>query len=314
MSMTQDKPGFDIAYAAAPLDRAGLMRADAAAIDALKTRDDARVMLFQDGRPLAEAERGQPAGPGALLWLGPLALDLAGKSAPCVFLGLSEAGAPFFALDLPRRFVLEDSPIAGLGEFSDFRALTPRLSPGAANLAATARALFEWHRRHGFCSNCGSKSELCEAGWKRVCPDCGAEHFPRTDPVAIMLPVHEDACLLGRQAGWPEGMVSCLAGFVEPGETFEQAARRETLEEAGVKTGAVRYLFCQPWPYPSSLMIGMIAEAEGRDLTLAKAELDAARWFTKDEARALLAGELPGWWCPPPMAIAHQILKAWVEM
>ena len=302
-----------IAYSAAPLDRAGLQRNDAETMAACRDHPDVQVLLFQDGRPLAEAERGQPAAPGALLWLGPLAFDLAARSAPVVFLGLDDQAKPYFAVDLGRRFSLDDSPIAGLGEFADMRAITPRLSASEANLAATARALFEWHRRHGYCANCGSPTDIVEAGWKRACPDCGAEHFPRTDAVAIMLPVHDGACLLGRQAGWPEGMFSCLAGFVEPGETLEEAARRETFEEAGIKTGAVQYLFCQPWPYPSSLMVGMIAEAKGRDLTLAEAELDDARWFTKDEAQKLLAGDLPGLWCPPPMAIAHQILKAWAE-
>ncbi len=144
-----------------------------------------------------------------------------------------------------------------------------------------------------------------DAGWKRKCEDCGAEHFPRVDPVAIMLAVHGDKCLMGRQKAWRPGFWSCLAGFVEPGETFEQAAAREVLEEAGVRcTGRAEYLFCQPWPFPSSLMIGLILEADGEELKIDTGELETARWFTRDEAKAMMAGSHPDAY--PPHALRHR--------
>ena len=154
---------------------------------------------------------------------------------------------------------------------------------------------------------------MAEAGWKRVCPNCAAEHFPRTDPVAIMLATHGDKCLLGRQATWPAGFWSALAGFVEPGETVEQAAARELEEEAGIKADPTNaeYLFCQPWPFPSSLMVGIIIEAETTEISTEQDELEAARWITREEARQVLAGTHPDIYCPPDMAIAHQILKEW---
>ena len=152
-----------------------------------------------------------------------------------------------------------------------------------------------------------------DAGWKRICPACGAEHFPRTDPVAIMLPAQGERCLLGRQAVWPKGMWSALAGFIEPGETIEEGCARELNEEAGLEAVSVRYHSTQPWPYPSSLMIGLIAEVASGDAAPNDSELEAVRWFTREEARALLAGKLEGAFAPPRLAIAHQLIKAWTE-
>ncbi|MEO0722410.1 MAG: NUDIX domain-containing protein, partial [Pseudomonadota bacterium] len=152
-------------------------------------------------------------------------------------------------------------------------------------------------------------------GWNRACPVCGAEHFPRTDPVAIMLAVKDGKCLLGRGPGWPAGFMSCLAGFVEPGETVEQAAARELFEEAGIVADPAKaeYLFCQPWPFPSSLMIGIIIEAETEAITLDTKELADARWVTREEACAIMAGDHDEIYCPPPMAVAHHIMKVWAE-
>jgi NAD+ diphosphatase len=183
-----------------------------------------------------------------------------------------------------------------------------------AGPAATARAILEWHRKNGFCATCGSATKIVDAGWKRVCPDCDTEHFPRVDPVAIMLAVRGDKCLMGRQAAWRPGFWSCLAGFVEPGETIEQAAARELFEEAGVRCSApAEYLFCQPWPFLSSLMIGLILEAESEEITIDTSEIESARWFTREEARAMLAGRHPDAFAPPRFAIAHHVLKTWAE-
>jgi NAD+ diphosphatase len=179
---------------------------------------------------------------------------------------------------------------------------------------AEAKAMLHWHARHRFCSNCGSPSDLVEAGWKRACPACKAEHFPRTDPVVIMLTVSGDKGLLGRSGRFAATMWSCLAGFVEPGEAIEDAVRRETLEEAGVKCGRVKYLYSQPWPFPMSLMIGAHAEALNDDLTMDQNELVGLRWFSKDECAAMLMRKHPeGLTCPPPVAIAHHIIRSWVE-
>ncbi|NDC59639.1 MAG: NAD(+) diphosphatase, partial [Alphaproteobacteria bacterium] len=180
-----------------------------------------------------------------------------------------------------------------------------------------AKALFEWHARHRFCSNCGEKTDIVEAGWKRKCAACDGEHFPRVDPVVIMVPVHGDRCCLGRQKRFPPGMYSALAGFVEPGESLEEACAREIFEEVGLRATTVRYHSSQPWPFPSSMMIGLIADVTDDAVTLDKDEIDEAVWLTKEEARQALAGGLKGdagmIWAPPPFAIAHQILKAWAS-
>jgi NAD+ diphosphatase len=179
---------------------------------------------------------------------------------------------------------------------------------------AEAKAMLHWHARHRFCSNCGTATDLVEGGWKRLCPACKGEHFPRTDPVVIMLAVRGDRGLLGRSGRFAATMWSCLAGFVEPGESVEDAVRRETLEEAGIRCGRVRYLFTQPWPFPMSLMIGCHAEALNDDITMDRNELVDARWFTKEECAAMLLRRHPEkLTTPPPVAIAHHIIREWVE-
>jgi NAD+ diphosphatase len=179
---------------------------------------------------------------------------------------------------------------------------------------AEAKAMLAWHARHRFCANCGAPTKVTQAGWKRECPTCKVEHFPRTDPVVIMLAVQGDHCLLGRAGRFAANMWSCLAGFVEPGESIEEAARRETLEEAGIVCGEVKYFRSQPWPFPMSLMIGCHARATNANITVDREELEDARWFTRDETALMFTGGHPeGISIPPPMAIAHHIIRAWVE-
>jgi NAD+ diphosphatase len=179
---------------------------------------------------------------------------------------------------------------------------------------AEAKALLSWHRRHRFCPNCGAPSVPVEGGWRRDCPACNTQHFPRTDPVVIMLPIAGDRCVLGRSYRFIPGMWSCLAGFMEPGETIEEAVRRETWEEAGIVSGRVGYFTSQPWPFPSSLMIGCHAEALSREIIVDRSELDDARWFDRDEVVSMLLRMHPdGLTTPPPMAIAHHIIRAWIE-
>jgi NAD+ diphosphatase len=179
------------------------------------------------------------------------------------------------------------------------------------SILAQARSILHWHASHGFCAKCGAKSLMADAGYKRVCPSCKTEHFPRTDPVVIMAVRHGDQILLGRQASWPPNMFSALAGFMEPGETIEQAVAREVLEEAGITVGSVSYVTTQPWPFPSSLMIGMIAEAITTEIKLDPAELEDARWFTRADLEMMLAGTHPqGLYASRPQAIAHTVVTA----
>ena len=179
------------------------------------------------------------------------------------------------------------------------------------SILAQARSILHWHESHGFCAKCGAKSLMADSGYKRVCPTCKTEHFPRTDPVVIMAVRHQDQILLGRQASWPPNMYSALAGFMEPGETIEQAVAREVLEEAGIKVGAVSYVTTQPWPFPSSLMIGMIAEATTTEIKLDPAELEDARWFNRSDLALMLAGTHPeGLYASRPQAIAHAVVTA----
>lgn len=182
---------------------------------------------------------------------------------------------------------------------------------GEAALYGIARSLIDWHVRHGFCANCGQPTAVSRAGWARSCGNCAAQHFPRTDPVVIMAVEHGDRVLLGRQPSWPPGRYSTLAGFVEVGESIEEAVAREVFEEAGVRIGAVRYVASQPWPFPSQLMIGCVAVADDDRLQVDTAELEDALWATRDEVRAALAGEGGRFLAPPAYAIAHHLLAVW---
>ncbi|HEY0281593.1 MAG TPA: NAD(+) diphosphatase, partial [Rhizomicrobium sp.] len=174
-------------------------------------------------------------------------------------------------------------------------------------------ALIDWHQRHGFCPKCGAPTVSTDAGNKRVCTACQSEHFPRTDPVVIMLATKGDLALLGRNRNWPPDFFSAPAGFVEPGESIEEAVRRELFEETGVVAGAVSYFASQHWPFPSQLMIGCFAACDRSDLNLDGSELAEARWFDRASAKALLAGEVKGLRGPVPFAIAHHLIKAWAE-
>jgi NAD+ diphosphatase len=193
------------------------------------------------------------------------------------------------------------------------REIAPQLAQDEGGLIAYAASLLNWHRRHGFCSVCGAASEVREAGLLRVCPACGAEHHPRTDPVVIMLVIHRerDRVLLGRQPSWPPGRYSALAGFVEPGESLEDAVAREVLEESGVEVTGARYVSSQPWPFPSSLMLGFEAFYVGGEVAAADGELDDARWFTRAEL-ADAAGERGSLRLPPPLAIARRLIDRWL--
>ena len=256
----------------------------------------------------------QGEGPHDALFDLARAVSLGGRVSEGCLLGLAD-GVPHFALPLHAASLgalegREDLLITDLRSI----AVQEMLPPEQIGELACGKAMLSWHARRTFCSNCGGRLGVSDGGWRRDCPHCGAQHFPRTDPVVIMLTIDGDRCLLGRSPRFAENMWSCLAGFVEPGETFEDAARRETMEEAGIRSGAVRYLCSQPWPFPMSVMIGMHAQALSRDIVIDANELEAARWFHRDEAALLLSRTHPqGLVAPPRMAIAHHLIRAWVD-
>jgi len=304
-------------FANYPLDKAGHRRRDADWLNAALAREDAQLALFHKLQPLIAEARGASIAK-EVMWLGGHARDaLAGSGAITLFLGEDDRGAPHFAVLLPGAANPEDLPIAGLGAFEDMRAAAAQLSAGDTAVLGCAKALLEWHARHGFCANCGAATTITDGGWKRACAACGSEHFPKVDPVVIMLAVRGERCCLGRQKRFPRGMYSALAGFVEPGESLEEACARELFEEVGLRATTIRYHSTQPWPFAHSLMVGLIAEVDSDQVTLDQDEIDEAIWLTRDQAAQALAGgaDVDGKrvWAPPPLAIAHQLLKAWAE-
>lgn len=305
-----------IPFSGNPLDRASEKRTDAAWLSAVRHDPSSLVLPMWKLNPFILGPD-NAKGPIEAGFLRPgLAEKLVGPDACCVLLGL-EKGNALFALDISDApDPSQQGPLAGLGHFREMRAaaMGGGLPEKDIAILGQAKAMIDWHRRHGFCANCGAKTVLMDAGYRRRCEACNTDHFPRTDPVVIMLATHGDACLVGRGKQFPRGMFSALAGFVEPGETIEEAVRRELMEEAGVKTGKVSYYATQPWPFPSSLMIGCFAEAENRDIVVDQNELAEAFWLEKSKARALVAGErVDGLFVPPAVAIAHHLIKAWAE-
>jgi NAD+ diphosphatase len=301
---------FQNTFAGNPLDRASEHRINEAWLAEKLAAEDSLGLALWNGRPLVEASA------NGAVQLAYIRADMAGRLAQeperLLFMGLWKETA-VFAVDLEGGLDPAEGPLQGLGAFEDLRQIALRLPSAEAAMAATAKQMFEWRRRHRHCANCGQPSQVVDGGWKRQCPSCKVEHFPRTDPVVIMLPYVGDRCMLGRQAAWPAGMFSALAGFLEPGESIEEACARELKEEAGLKTARVRYHSTQPWPYPSSLMIGLLAEVEDDQAAPDQTELSEVCWLTRDEAREMLAGRHGQVNAPAAMAIAHQLIKAWVE-
>lgn len=302
---------FQNTFAGNPLDRAGDLRNDPDWIAEQAAKPYAQAMILWEGRPLIEEG---PDGP-RLAWVSMAhARDMVRDRD--LFLGLWK-DEPVFAIEFEGSIDPTQGPLRGLGAFHEMRAAAAVLPAADAAMAGGAKSLFDWRRKHGFCANCGTLSQTASGGWKRVCPACGTEHFPRVDPVTIMLPVFkggaEPICLLGRQAAWPEGRMSALAGFLEPGETIEEACAREVKEEAGLTVIDTAYHSSQPWPFPSQLMIGLIAEVSDDQARPDQTELEAVAWLTRAEARAVIAGDHPTIQAPPHFAIAHNLIKAWAE-
>jgi len=285
-------------------DRAAHLRPESTA---LLARRDARLLPQSQDRALIDLGGERPA----LGWRPPAADLLAAAAEPPLYLGLYR-DTPCFTADFPG---LDDaaahSRFGDGAKFIDLRSIAGQLSHAEASLVATAKALLAWHRTHPHCARCGGASEPEDGGWRRRCPSCGALHFPRTDPVVIMLVTRGERALLGRQRVWPPGLYSLLAGFMEPGETIADAVRRETLEEASVRVGRVRFLASQPWPFPASLMLGCWAEGLSEAIVIDD-EIEDARWVTRAEMALALRGEHPHFAPPRADAIARWILAAWV--
>ena len=278
-------------FTGAGLDRADHLRLDPGRLAALMAHEEARLLRLAELDPVLDEE-------GRLAWEG-----FAADAGDCLFLGLDE-GVPLFA-PLVRTAAL------GQRAWSVFRLLA-MMSDRDAAIWGAARSVNEWHNRHGFCGICGTATTIFRAGWGRKCPNCGAEHFPRVDPVVIMLAEHDGRVLLGRQPQYPERRYSALAGFVEPGESIEEAVARELMEEAGIAVSDVRYVASQPWPFPGSLMIACIAQAGSDALRLDSDELEDAFWATCAEVEAALAGDPAApFQAPPAFAIANTLLTRW---
>lgn len=284
-------PGF----VGGTLDRADLIRSDPEALRRAFASPDASCLVMDRLMPVIERDRlvMKPLSPGARL-------------DDHVLLGVDDVGPIFvkLATGLPH----------GMAQVPGIWDILGVLPASEVALYGTARSLIDWHARHGFCAVCGQTTQPHKGGWARKCDGCGAEHFPRVDPVSIMLAEHEGRILVGRQHRWPAGRYSALAGFIEPGETIEEAVARELKEEAGITVHSVRYLLSQPWPFPSSLMIGCIGQTESDALTLDQTEIEDAIWVDAAQVRAVLRGEPDApFLAPPPVAVAWHLLKIWLD-
>ncbi len=301
-------PLLSLGYVGSTLNRASEQRGDAAFVQAAMQHPDAGVYVLS-GEVILLARRGEKLDP----LLTPAEARGLGVPIETVLVGLADKAART-AISIPIE-IAEQAKARGDFLVIDLRSIAVQgLATDHLPSLATAKALLIWHATHRFCAKCGAETKSTEAGWRRDCPRCGAHHFPRTDPCVIMLAIDGERCLLGRQSRFPPGMWSCLAGFVEPGESFEEAARREMFEEAGIKTGRVSYFTSQPWPFPMSVMIGFHAQAETTDLHLDMNELEGGRWMPREEAALMLRGQHPERiFAPPPIAIAHHLIRDFVE-
>ena len=296
-------------FAVNRLDRREDLRNKPDAVTALRHRSDTLIAAVAGETPILNRIDGETLS----VWFSHGEAEMLGPALEEIFLGMAEDGSPRFGRLLDRALaetLKERSELV----VTDLRSVAlKRLVPeDEVGPLGEAKAVLDWHARHRFCAQCGGQTVAGTSGWRRECTVCGALHFPRTDPVVLMLVTRGDSCLLARQARFAPGMYSCIAGFVEPGETLEDAVRRESWEEAGLRVGTVRYIASQPWPFPSSIMVGCIAESLGDEITLDMTELEAGRWFPREEVLQMLEGRHPeGLVCPQHIAIANTLVRAW---
>ena len=304
-----------LTFGASGLDRAAELRSQS---DDLWAARQGKTLVFWRGKPLLNA--------GGAEYVAPSHPVLQIADDKPIYLGRND-GEHVFAVDISK-WQPED-PSDDVGQFVDqsrqhhpnlpdqaafveLRQGMTILSARDAEVLATAKAILEWHRSHRFCSKCGVKSQLTMGGWERECPACSAKHFPRTDPVVIMLITRGNSVLLGRSPFWPEGMYSLLAGFVEPGETIEAAVRREVFEESAIRVGKVGYMASQPWPFPNSLMIGCRGEAENDEIVIDPDEIEDALWVSREEIALAFTGAHPTIKPARKGSIAHYLLQLWL--
>ena len=297
------------AYAGSRIERAAFYRGDDAALAAMTADGRARYYVIV-GELAVLKKRGEEFDP----LFSPAEAAAFGAARDTVFLGLMDE-APRFGAGLDAAAA---APLKARDDLKlvDLRSIAVQAIVAAEHVPplAEAKSMLGWHARHRFCPNCGAVTAPTQGGWRRDCPSCKAEHFPRTDPVVIMLAIAGDRCVLGRSPRFPQTMWSCLAGFAEPGESIEEAVRREVQEEVGLTCARVKYFASQPWPFPSSLMIGCHAEALTDKIVIDRSEIEEARWFDRDELKLMLTRKHPhGLTAPPPIAIAHHIIRAFVE-
>lgn len=315
------KHAESVTFGGSNLDRAAHLRGQEEMLQAAISKGRAASILLWRGKPLVSVPNLD-----RLVRLAPDHPAFAEATAP-LFIGREEDGTLIFAQDISA-WTPDDLDDSSLGQFVDqseqhhpdvpdavfaeLRRIMTRLDARDAEIVSTAKAVLSWHESHRFCARCGAESSPVQAGWQRSCGTCKTQHFPRTDPVVIMLITRGNSVLMGRSPGWPEGMYSLLAGFVEPGETIEAAVRREVFEEAGIKVGPVTYLSSQPWAFPSSMMIGCAGAALSHEITLDPAEIEDARWFSREEILSAFAGEHPMLLPARKGAIAHFLLRNWL--
>lgn len=303
MSAAADSPALP-PFTGMALDRASTERKDDGWIRARSADPASRAIIAgPEGVLVRDGAGSTPA----------LARDAlpAGEGEQRILLGL-EGDVALFAVDLEGLAPDERSRAINGNRVMGLREAGALMASAEAGLAAYVMALLNWHRRHRFCANCGHATDLAEGGYTRHCPRCGADHFPRTDPVVIMTVEHEDRLLLGRRAGWPRGRLSVLAGFVSPGESAEEAVTREVQEESGIIARDPVYVASQPWPFPASLMLGFHAVADGGDPRATDGELEEVHWLPRDAVQEAIDGGDPGFQLPPPVSIAHFLIDRWI--
>ena len=291
-----------IPFSGAPLDLAENQRS-AKQLTKFSKAKNARALIMHHGEFVARN--------GTLSFVNPMSVVGRHLYDPGpLFLGLDD-GAPIFAFSFARAD--EANLFVSGSKLEPLRSLALTLPAKDLALAGRAKSLFDWHRTHKFCAMCGNQSQPKNGGVTRQCPSCGTDHFPRVNPVVIMLVQKGDKCLLGRSPDWPEGAYSCLAGFVSSGETMEEACVREVLEEVGITVHNPQYQFSQPWPYPGQMMMGLFCDAKNSKITLDTKEVIDAKWFSKDVVRGVFDGANDSFYCPPPFTIAHHLIQKWLD-